>query len=148
MQHGDISNQSPARLLVVFEGLLGIWAGPAVPMRRLWRWRAKDHVPNPLEFLINPAALDAIRDATVNQGWHVDVLTWQGETFAEQLEEWLPGQMVHAPVVHSTPGDLARALAHRPDIRRIYDPDPNHLLTFGPRGVHLPPDRADQIGRL
>ena len=148
MKHGDISNEPPARLLVVFEGLLGIWAGPATPPRLLWRRRAKDHTPNPLEFFINAAARDAIHHAVFEQGWHVEVLTWQGEKFAEQLEEWLPGQMVHAPVVHSTPGELARVLAFRPDIHRIYDPDQNHLLTFGPRGVHLPPDRAEQIGRL
>lgn len=148
MQHGDISNLPPKRLWVVFEGLLGLWAGPALPPRRMWHWKAKEHVLTPPEFQVNPAALDAIRDAAAIQGWHVEVVTWLGEVFAEQLEAWLPGQMVHAPVLHGTPQELARVLAFRPDVYRVYDPDPQHLLTFGPRAVHLPPEHAQQIGKL
>lgn len=150
MQHGDISNQPPARLLVVFEGLLGIWQrDTAGPQRRLHlpRLRERVHVPVPDDYMVNTLAADAIRDATVKGGWHVDVVTWHEHDFALALEDWLSQRGVHTPVIATSPAALARELVHRPDIYLIYDPDARHLFTYGPRGVHMDPYRAGGIGR-
>lgn len=149
MQHGDISNGAPARLLVVFEGLVGVRAvQPAPPPpKRLWRRPRPPAPPAPGDFRVNALARDAIRDAVVRGGWHVDVITALGEEFAADLADWLPGQMVHAPVLPYEPGALARDLAHRQDVHAIYFPDRANAFTFGHWGRHTPAHRAYEIGR-
>jgi hypothetical protein len=150
MEHGDISGEPPKRLWVVFEGLVGMRKQAPAPTplaRRLWRKHAKDRPLRPEDFDINAKAVGGLYRATVQDGWHVDLITFLGPEFALELGEWLPGQMVYAPVLSTTPEELARALAHRPDVHRVYFADHRLFLTFGHRGAHLSPSRADWIGR-
>lgn len=146
MQHGDIDNTSPQRLLVVFEGLVGLEARARRQdaARRLLR-RAKVAAWQPEDFRINALARDAIWRETHRSGWHVDVVTYLGDGFGYELAEWLPRHMVHAPVVATSPGALARQLAHRPDIRAVYDPDPARMFTYGHLGRVCPPEKAASI---
>lgn len=148
MQHGDIDNTPPQRLLVVFEGLIGLRESGDAPARRRSRLlRRAEARLRPEDFTVNPGARDAIWRETHHTGWHVDVLTFLGDAFAYELAEWLPGQMVHAPVISRTPEALARELAHRGDILAVYSPVARHILTFGHVGRHLQPWYASEIGR-
>jgi hypothetical protein len=157
MEHGDIDNAAPSRLLVVFEGLIGISIPyderpePPAPARRMFRRRAREahDVLRPEHFAINPLARDAIWREQHHTGWHVDVVTFLGDRFGSELAEWLPGQMIFAPVISRVPYVLARELAYRHDIRAVYFPSAAHQWTFGQRGRHCPPDRAAAtIGRV
>jgi len=151
MQHGDISDDPPQRLWVVYEGLVGLRRPetPSAPRKGPWRRRTPPRALSPADFSVNELAAAAIYRTMVRDHWHLEVLTFLGDGFALELAETLGyEQNIYAPVLSRTPAGVARELARRPDVQRVYFPDRANLLTFGQRGQHLPPDRADQIGRL
>lgn len=150
MQHGDISGEPPKRLWAVYEGLVGILRTdlPPAPRKGLLRRRTASREPSPADYTVNAKAASAIYRTMVYDLWHIELVTFLGDAFAYELAEYLPTQMVYAAVLSRTPQGVARELARRPDVHRVYFPDRAHLLTFGSRGLHLPPERADQIGRL
>lgn len=149
MEHGDISSDPPQRLWVLFEGLVGIPRQRPAPRAPAWLLRRRKPRPiTPDDFDINPLAVGALYRTGVIDGLHVEILTFLGEDFAADLAEWLPGKAVYATVLARDPGDLARELAYRPDVRRVYFADPAYLFTFGHRGAHTPHHAAGSIGRL
>ena len=149
MEHGDISGEPPQRLWVVFEGLVGIRR--QAPAQRGPAWLVRRRKPRPVtpgDFDVNPLAVSALYRTAVIDALHVEIVTFLGEDFAADLAEWLPGQAVYAMVLARDPGEMARELAYRPDVKRVYFADPAYLFTFGHRGAHTPHHAAGTIGRL
>jgi hypothetical protein len=148
MEHGDLSNEAPKRLWIVFEGLL---AQPVQPQRARRRrlLSARPPEPRPEHYALDTRVVDVVARLQHHTSYHLETVTWLGGHFAQQLDDWLLEQAVHLHAVAADPIELARRIAHRPDITRIYDPDRDHVLTFGARGVHCPPNAAhDTIGVL
>jgi hypothetical protein len=150
MKGGTLSNQVSPRHVIVFEG--GIAALPVnrqaefdkeVSKNKWWKairlFEYRTDVLNQIERVIR--TMDA----------NIEVCTWMGhDTEYHDAALAIEAELddLHVPVRSvwsSTPYELAKALAYLPDIAAIYDPDVDHVLTYGSRGVLL--KEAKQIGR-
>ena len=147
MYKGDISNEVSPRLVVVFEGLLGVLPNARVRAaesvaRKARRWKKAVSL-----WEINELAGRAIWDVTMRKHQTVDVATYLGEEFAEALAERLDDENLPISKVWATePHLLARELAYRPDLAAIYDPNPAHQFTYGGKGRILGPESANLFG--
>jgi hypothetical protein len=134
------------RLVVVFEGAVGI-----VPddQRKLYAklcqknkwWQAIDC------YELNGHMLSKLLDLRWRLDINVNLVTWLGDEAAEAIQERMDDEGI--PVggcFASTPSRLTRELAYAPDIVAVYDPDPDHVFTYGSKGVVL--TDANQIGRF
>ena len=66
---------------------------------------------------------------------NIEVVTYLGDDFAEELAEWLDDEMVPVSRVWSTtPDALSRNIAYMPDLHTVYDPDPERWLAYGSKG--------------
>lgn len=147
MQNGDISNEVSPRLVLVYEGLLGLLptprarAGEALARKtHQWKRAAK-------AYEINEPLARVIWDTVWRYRYSVDVITYLGEDFADAVEarlddEGLPVGRVWA----DSPQRLARRLALMPDVAAVYDNE-NHLI-YGSKGRTLPAAPTTLIGAL
>lgn len=137
MERGDISNVTIPRVLLVFEGAVGTLPpgrskafGKAVARKR-WDdavacWELEEMM------------LRKIWDVTLRKSITVEVVTFLPEPFADMLaarldEEDVPVHRVWA----TTPVRLVRRLPYMPDVSRVYDPDSDHVLSYGAKGRYL-----------
>lgn len=139
MQKGDISNYVEPRLIVVFEGLLGLLPiekeKRANILAKIGQWKRVVEL-----YEINDMLARHIWDQTKRHSRQVDVVTYKGVQFAEAVSDKLDEEMLPVGRVWSTePHLLSRSIAWRPDIAAIYDPDPQHLLTYGSKARLLSP---------
>lgn len=146
MEKGDISNYVEPRLIVVFEGLLGILPiekeKRALMLSRIGQWRRVVDL-----YEINDMLARHIWDQTRRYSRQVDVVTYSGVQFAEAVQAKLDDEMLPiGKVWHTEPHILSRSIAWRPDIAAIYDPDPQHLLTYGSKGRLLSPYKLGGFG--
>lgn len=151
MYKNDLSNRMMPRLVVVFEGAVGV-----VPDEKakdyhkiISRRKVSDmdwwHAIKCYD--LNNLILSKILDLHWRKDINVSVVTWLGEGAALAISERLDDEGIPAGVFASTPVKLARELVYRPDIIAVYDPDPDHVFTYpSGRGVIL--TDANQIGRL
>jgi hypothetical protein len=143
VERGNLSNVVMPRLLVVFEGAIGILpeGRGAGKLARKGKWGE----------IVDMCVLDRLILAQMLRvvrmyGMNLDIVTWLGYDMAKEVERRMDEENipVHG-VFASTPDMLARELAYMPDVAWVYDPDPSHVFTFGRRGVLL--KSAAQIGR-
>ena len=147
MEKGDISNYVEPRLIVVFEGLLGILPiekeKRANVLSRLGQWKRVVDL-----YVINDMLARHIWDQTRRHSRQVDVVTYKGVQFSEAVSAKLDDEMLPiGRVWHTEPHLLARSIAWRPDIAAIYDPDPQHQLTYGSKGRLLSPKALGEFGK-
>lgn len=152
MQGGDISNEVVPRLVLAFEGTLGIPREKKPENRFVGGFRQfgrrkalAEHAV--ADFDINEPLARVVWDTVWRYGYAIDVVTYLGEDFARALEarldeENLPISSVWADEPHK----LARSIAYRPDIACIYD-NTNHLF-YGSKGRFLPEHPTTLIGAL
>lgn len=145
MRGNDLSNKVSPRHVIVFEG--GLATLPlerekdfqkSCKRRRLWEaisyWQW------------NHLMLAQIERIVRNMDVNIEVCTWMTEDMAFAIGEELDKMNIPVRSVWaSSPFKLAQDLAYLPDIAAIYDPDPEHVLTYGRRGVYL--TNPSQIGR-
>jgi len=116
---GDLSNEPPHRLLVVFEGLIGTLTDRADRGRtrdlRLHRWRSAAH---------RWQLLTPVHDAVMAVPMPVELITYLHPREAHELgrrataEDW-----PFTTVTPTDPRTVSRLMQHRRDILRIVDPD-------------------------
>jgi hypothetical protein len=141
VEKNDISNEVTARLLIVFEGLLGTPPEQPKMRRRIPLLGRKGLSPRDIEqWLLNEALARRIWDVTWRQGFSVDVVTFLGEEFVTAISDWID---IHdLPVGHvsaSSPDRLARSLAYQPNVAAVYDPEPSRWATYGSKGRIMDP---------
>ncbi len=146
MLKGDLSNKMLPRLVVVFEGAVGVIPDDKrkayIKFCQKKRWR--DAVKC---YELNDLMLSKLLDLRWRQDVNVNLVTWLHEDAAMAIEERMDDEGI--PVggcFYSTPSKLTRELAYAPDIVAVYDPDPDHIFTFGSKGVVL--TDVNQIGRF
>jgi hypothetical protein len=152
MQNGDISNEVVPRLVIAYEGMLGLL--PEKPDRyvtelvaRKFGRRARMAQRTVDAYEINDALARVIWDTTWRHRYTVDVVTYLGEDAVAPLEarldvEGLPIGRVWA----TTPDRLARRLPYMPDVAAVFDNE-NHLL-YGSKGRMLPAVPTTLIGAM
>jgi len=149
MLNGNISNRIEPRLLVVFEGLLGLHTDAKDRAKysasmKLHRYRSAIRT-----FTLNEQLQKVIWDTTWRKGYAVDVVTFLDERLAEPLADLLDEQSL--PVSHVTYSDkmmLARSLNSRPDVAGVFYSDPADRFTFGGKGYGTSVNTTSLIGVL
>lgn len=144
MQGGDISNQVVARIVIVWDNLLGILPSKPAEAKFTAYMRFKRWKKAVGSFEINEHLARGIWDLTWRYDFSVDVVTFLGgDDFAEEVEHRLDREGL--PIGHvwfETPDSLARSLAYRPNVACVIHANPHHQLTFGSKGrlvsVHTP----------
>jgi len=134
MQHGDISNESAPRILLVFEGAVGFLPDIKVKdYQRAVRRHAWDDAVSCWE--LSEPILRRILDLVLRRNLAVEVVTFISQPFADVLAARLDEEDVPVRRVwYSTPGRLSRRLAYMPDVAAVYDPDEAHVFTYGSKG--------------
>lgn len=148
MQGGDISSEVSPRLVIAFEGMLGILPDRSAAFaaekiaRRMRQWKRAVRT-----YEINEPLAHVIWDTAWRYKYMVDVVTYLGEDFAEALTERLDTEgLPIGRVWADQPHLLARRLAHMPDVAAIFD-NTNHLM-YGSKGRLLPAAPTTLIGAL
>lgn len=134
MLNGDLSNKAAPRIYIVFDGLVSS-VSP----------EDKDEFLNLVEegkyreavFMMIPdiSIWNRIGYLSRNKNVNIYIVTWMNQGMAEAIEEHMNDLMV--PVrgcISTTPGYLARLTAQDETVAGIYDPDPDHVLTYGSKG--------------
>jgi hypothetical protein len=144
MLNGDLSNRTAARVLLVFEGLIGYLPAEKVPEYE--KYAAEERWDEVIyQFDINSAVVNKILYLTWNANYNFHVVTWFPTLAATAIQEKLDELSVPVrSVFSSTPGKLAKMLVNNPDIVAVYDTVPQHVLTFGSK-AQLVTD-VNQIG--
>lgn len=152
MERGDISNEVVPRLVVAFEGMLGIL--PEKPKERTlltWPRRAGKRQAQAKRTVdaydINDALARVIWDTTWRHKYSVDVVTYLGDDAVEALEARLDAEgLPIGRVWATTPERLARRLPYMPDVAAVFDNE--HHLIYGSKGRTLPAAPTTLIGAL
>lgn len=146
MKHGDLSNEVVPRLLLVFEGALGVIS--ASDRRAFDKDIKRQHWHAAAErwTIVEPMAM-RIWYLARHLGHTLDVVTFAGpEPFGEELAYRLQ-EVEELPVNHvyaTEERKLARKITYMPDVAKVYDPEPRRWLTWGSKGYHL--TNPNQLG--
>jgi len=147
--NGDLSNRVEPRLLVVFEGLLGIHTDAKARAKFTGLMKFHRFHSAIRTFTLNEQLQRVIWDTTWRKGYAVDVVTFLDERLVEDLTEYLDEQGL--PVAHVWQSDkmlLARSLNYRPDVAGVFYADPADRFTFGSKGYFTSPATTTLIGVL
>jgi len=148
MQGGDISNEIFPRILIEFEDLI---AHKPEEEPRKWRLgtrarRLRDEV---YAWEINDLVVKVMWRMVFHFRHEIDVITLQGEEFAELLAERLDEEQVPANRVWATePRKLARRLAAMPYVAAIYTGSPERAAIYGQRGRLVTADNVTLMGQF
>lgn len=148
MQGNDLGSGVEPRLVLVFEGLIGILPNKKAELAygmnmRLHRWgKAVD------QFVLHTKMGHQIYNVTYNKGYNLEALTFLGEPMADKIMEWIDEENLPiGRVRHNTPDGLARELAYMPDVAAIYHPFQDMTFKLGGKGRYLnPAGSLDIIG--
>lgn len=149
MRANDLDNVVVPRDALVWEGLFGLY--PDEKTKRLEaRFRAKGKWDNAVDcYTINEMLARKIWDLTWRFNVQIELVTWWGPDFRRALEDRMDREnMPFSRIWSDNPLVLARRLAVMPDLRTIYDPDPEHQFLFGSKGRILSPDQYELLGAL
>jgi hypothetical protein len=151
VQGNDISNEVVPRLLIAFEGMLGIL--PEKPQKHLVdrlpkRFGRRGQTQRSVDaYEINEPLARVIWDTTWRHKYSIDVVTYLGEDAVAPLEARLDVEGLPIGRVWSTtPERLARRLPYMPDVAAVFDNE--HHLIFGSKGRMLPAVPTTLIGAL
>jgi len=144
MQFGDLSNEVASRIILVFEGLLGhLPAGKVADYEKYSEEGRWDSVIS--QFQLNDMVLNRVLYLTWKSNFNIHVVTWFPEEAAVVISDKLDALSIPVrSVFSSTPAKLAKMLVYSPDITCVYDPVPEHVLTFGSKGFVI--TDPNQIG--
>lgn len=135
MRRGELSFQTPPRVYVVFENLLGVLpdnkskALEAIARKRKKWKQAVDY------YDISRPTSQGIRDLHGRHDLRVNVITFVDPGFVEPIQDKLDSKnLFFGGVYYFTLETLLDDLTYDPSIKAVYDPDPSHALTYGSRG--------------
>ena len=141
MRDGDLSNRVTPRVLIVFEGAIGVlldekkfgkYMRKAKYAKAMQCWGLNDIIVRRLLWLYWQ------KDITI------EVVTFLGNEFCQELNTWLNDTIVCHRIWATDPYDLGRKIAYMNDLACIYDPEPERWLMYGAKGRFL--DSVTRIG--
>lgn len=148
MERNNLSSVPVPKIVLCFEGALA-WVPPGDKraLKQYERAMARERWAEAADlFVFNQKMETVLWDRAYRMSMQIDIVTYLGpDAWAEEVarrigEEELPVHTVWA----STPQKLGRHLAYRPDIIRVYDPFPENVLMYGPKGTYI--TRPDMFG--
>lgn len=134
MQKGDLSHDIVPRILLVFEGAVAFL--PDDKRKAFDKAYRKQRWTDALALWeLNELMLRKIWDITFRKSLTVELVTFLGQGMADVLAARMDEEdMPIARVWATTPGQLSRRLAYMPNVSVVYDPDENHVFTYGSKG--------------
>jgi hypothetical protein len=146
MRFGDLSNETVARLVLVFEGSLGF-----LPENQVERFNALGSAGRWYDAArlwdFNELMAKKILDVTYRQGFELECVTYAGpKEFADELSDRFDEE--HLPIRRTTATRadiMARRISYAPDIAHIYDANPETAYMYGHKGSLL--KTVHQLGR-
>lgn len=146
MENGDISNEVVPRLVIVYEGLLGLLPKKSESKFdiavRFGRWKRAVDL-----FETNDLLARKIWDVTWRYNFSVDVVTFLGDKARAQIAARLENEDLPIRRVWETePNNLSRQIAYMPDLGAIYFANEQLKYTFGSKGRFLSPGAANHFG--
>ncbi len=147
MQHGDISNDVTARLLLVFEGLVANLPDEKARAkfdryRKLHQWRRAVAF-----FEINEVMAKVIWDTTWRHNYSVDVVTFLGPEMVDEVEARVENWGLPVGRVWTEEKTmLARSLNYRPDVAGVFHTNPSDIFMFGSKGRLIDPSATSLLG--
>lgn len=146
MKGNDLDNRQVPRDVLVWEGLLGLIPDPRIQEQEA-KFRKREKWEQAVAcYEMNELLARRIWDLVMRFSIEMELLTYLGIEFREALAERMEREgMPFNRVWSDKPNLLARRIATMPDIRNIYDPDPNHQFLYGHRGRIIQPDNAHML---
>lgn len=134
---------------VVWEHLIAVH-GPRFTQRKFDRRLSWGRVNAALSLWVtNSTAVEAIWRLWDEGSAGVGVVTYLPEMLWLPVSQRLADESIpHLRFIPTTPQEMAHKIALRPDITQLIDGDPEHALTYGPKGIHIPSDQAHLIGKV
>lgn len=145
MEHGNLSSVVAPRIVIVFEGAIG-WLHDS-KNKKYQKLLKKKQWDQAIKFWqLNDSMLDKIWNLYYHKSVNIEVCTWLGKEMAEAIRNLLDENNIPVrDVWASEPARLSRELAYMPDVVTVYDPDPDHVFTFGSKGKLL--RSVNEIGK-
>lgn len=135
MKFGELSNKPSPRLVLVYEGVLA-----DVPVDSKTKYdklvSKGDWFQAMRLYSIHTIVMSKLLDLTWRINLNINLVTYLSEDAAFYIGDQM--DFYNIPVrgcFYSSPQDLAKALPFNPDIVAVCDPDPDHVLLYGSRGV-------------
>lgn len=137
MEKGDISNEVPPRIIIIFNGLLG-----GIPrsrhtrvelLRAARRWRAVAEA-----YDIDLWTRTKLHDLTWRLHARIDCVLFDHEKVAEHMEKRFNRLNLCVANVYALDGpkDLVDRLPYMPEVLYVIHGNPEWTYSFGPRGMH------------
>ena len=147
MRNGDISNSVEPRLMLVFEGLIGIHPDARDRAKYTFHARLGNWKRAVRTYTLNEICAKHIVDTVWRRRYSVDVVTFLNEDIVEPLADFLDDKGL--PVGRVTFADktmLARDLNYRPDVLGVFHPNPADIFMFGGKGRLVDPASPNLMG--
>jgi hypothetical protein len=135
MRYGDLSNKVAGRAYVVFEGCVAY-----LPEENTEEWlKLTSHKKTDWHKVmrlweINVPVAHKINYLAWTQDINFTIVSWLPQDAVYGIDLIMSEFGVFAGIEMSTPEKMAKELVNRPDVTCIYDPVPEHVLTFGSKG--------------
>ena len=144
MKRGELSNERLPRVLIVFEGLVGILPDvKTTALEALARKRKKWDVAAGYYKLNIPTA-GGMRDLYWRHNHRVDIVTFIDPNFVSPIRNKLDSRnLLFGDVHYYTMDELQADLLYDRSILGVLDPDPSHALSYGSRGRYCSPEELN-----
>jgi hypothetical protein len=149
MLKGELSNEVPSRVLVVFENLLGLLPDTKTrALEKLARKRKKWEQAASY-YQLNVPTSRGIRDLYRRHHYRVDVITFTDPLFVPAIRNRLDSRnLLFGDVHYYSQEELLSELTYDPWILSVLDPDPSHVLTYGSKGRYTTPEDLNLMGLI
>lgn len=143
MRNGDLSNKVSPRIVLVFEGALGLCSD----IKKHDKAMKKGQWEKAIDYWdLNELCARRLLWLYHQKDINISIVTFFGQYFATELNYWLNDHQipVHEILYYDDPAQLGRKIAYMPDLAMVYDPEPTRWLMYGGKGRFL--SSVSQIG--
>lgn len=144
MLKGELSNDRLPRVLIVFEGLVGILPDAKTRALESLARKRKKWEQSVGYYQLNIPTSGGMRDLYWRHHFRVDIVTFIDPAFADAVRNKLDSRNLLFGDVHFyTEDELMGDLTYDRSILSILDPDPAHALRYGSRGRYCSPEQLN-----
>lgn len=149
MRRGELSNERLPRVLIVFEGLVGVLPDAKTRALEALARKRKKWEQSVGYYQLNVPTSRGLRDMYYRHRTRVDVITFVGPDFADAIRDRLDSRnLLFGDVHYYTAEELLSDLTYDQSILGVLDPDPSHALRYGSKGRYCSPEQMNLMGIL
>lgn len=150
MRRGELSSERLPRVLIVFEGLVGILPDVKTTALEALARKRKRWEQAAGYYRLNIPTSGGMRDLYWRHNHRVDVITFIDPAFVSPIRDRLDSRNLLFGDVHyyADPVELSQDLTYDRSILGVLDPNPSHALAYGSRGRYCSPEQLNLMGIL